>query len=73
MLANWITRPWKRCVSAPCVAYRLAKIRKLSRDPRGPVIMPAGWFPKAARERGYAARGNRSRSASGSSLETSPR
>src|ERR1700681_2877426 len=29
ILSNWITRRWKRCVSAPCVAYRLAKIPRL--------------------------------------------
>src|ERR1700733_10429657 len=33
MLANWITRRWKRCVSAPCVAYRLAKIPRLCQSP----------------------------------------
>src|SRR5271157_669399 len=48
MLASWITRRWKRCASARCAAYRLAKAPRLLHDPCGSTaVRSARWLGSA--------------------------
>src|SRR5271157_5928608 len=56
MLASWITRHWKRCASAPCAAYRLAKAPRLSRDPCGSTAVRLKAKPLLGRPRKLDAR-----------------